>query len=139
MIVGGDTKSMLPFSERLDWNRAALFLPLARLTELHFLLRTFSDEDLFARKRQGNLFWRNYLATPDLSLLTALHVVRERLGIPPPVIEDIPAKIRQRKKVRYVKLASISDKCAMRNNYGSRILLLFSRNSFTIVKSTILL
>ena len=88
VIVGGDAKSMMPFSERLDWNRAALFLPLARLPELHFLLRTFSDEDLFARRRQGNLFWRNYLATPDLSLLAALHVVRERLGIPPPVIGE---------------------------------------------------
>ena len=59
---------------------------MARLPELHFILRTLSDEDVFARKRQGNMFWRDYLATPEISLLTAMHVVRERLGIPPPVI-----------------------------------------------------
>ena len=28
------------------------------------------------------------MATPDLALVTAMHVVRERLGIPPPVIEE---------------------------------------------------
>ena len=38
---------------------------------------------------KGNMFWRNYLATPELSLLTAVHVIRERLGIPPPSIEEV--------------------------------------------------
>ena len=55
VIVGG-TKSM-PFSETLDWDRAALFFPMARLPELHFLLRTISDEDIFAYKRQGSMYW----------------------------------------------------------------------------------
>ena len=92
-VVVGDLNpdSPLPFSEVVDWNKAALLLPVARLPELHFLMRSFTDADLFTFRRQGNLIWRTYLATPAHTLITTLHVIRERLQIPPPVTEETPS------------------------------------------------
>ena len=89
-VVVGDLNpdSALPFSEVVDWTKAALILPVARLPELHFLMRSFTDTDLFTFRRQGNLIWRTYLATPAQTLL---HVIRERLQIPPPVTEETPS------------------------------------------------
>lgn len=47
--------------------------------------------DLFAFRRQGNLIWRNYLATPSAIANTAMHVLRERLHLPPPITKDSPS------------------------------------------------
>ena len=92
VIVGDiDPASSLPFSEVLDWHKAAVIIPAARLPELHFLMRSFTDADLFTFRRQGNLIWRTYLATPAHSLITTLHVIRERLLIPPPITNDAPS------------------------------------------------
>ncbi len=65
--------------------------PLPAAPELHFLLRSFTDADLFSFRRQGNSVWRNYLATRSAALTTLMHVVRERLGIPPPTPKDAPS------------------------------------------------
>merc|ERR1719431_1250830 len=54
----------LPLSEVVDWRQVALLLPLQRVTELHFLLRTIPHSDLFALKRQGRLVLQTYLASP---------------------------------------------------------------------------
>lgn len=50
----------LPFNEFLDWNRAAIFLPKARVSELHYFLRTFADRDILLMRHQGN-FCYNFL------------------------------------------------------------------------------
>lgn len=92
VIVGDiDPASSLPFSEVVDWHKTAIIIPAARLPELHFLMRSFTDADLFTFRRQGNLIWRTYLATPAHTLITTLHVIRERLLIPPPVTADAPS------------------------------------------------
>ena len=92
-VVVGDVNpvSSLPFSEVVDWRKAAVIIPAARLPELHFLMRSFTDADLFTLRRQGNLIWRTYLATPAHALITTLHVIRERLLIPPPETMDAPS------------------------------------------------
>ena len=43
----------LPFGEFLDWNRAVLFLPKSRVSELHYYLRTFTDADIMLMRHQG--------------------------------------------------------------------------------------
>lgn len=90
VIVGGDAAE-LPFSEFVDWSRAALLLPLARVTELHFILRTYLDVDIVELRRRGRLLWENYLATTSRVINTVLSLIRTRLGIPAPPAHEEPS------------------------------------------------
>ncbi|VVC95408.1 unnamed protein product [Leptidea sinapis] len=81
VILGGD-RIRLPFDEVLDWRRATIALPKARISELHFLLRALSDADLLAFRRQGRVLWERYLSSLQASTDTLLAVVRTRLNIP---------------------------------------------------------
>jgi hypothetical protein len=44
----------LPFSEYLDYSKVVVSTSVARITELHFLLRSIPDSDLHYMQRQGN-------------------------------------------------------------------------------------
>lgn len=81
VILGGD-RIQLPYSEVLDWRRAALTLPKARVTEMHFLLRALSDSDLLTFRRQGRVLWERYLSSVQASVDTILATIRTRLQIP---------------------------------------------------------
>lgn len=82
VILGGD-RIHLPFDEVLDWRRAALLLPKARVPELHFLLRSISDADLLTFRRNGRVLWERYLSSVQASVDSLLAVIRTRLMIPP--------------------------------------------------------
>ena len=82
MIIGGDYIRR-PFDEVLDWRLATIRLPIARITELHYLLRSFSDSDLIDLRRNGQLFLRRHLFSIEAILSTILSLVRQsRLQIP---------------------------------------------------------
>ena len=89
-----ETKILLPFSEVIQWERAAIFVPLARVTELHFLLRSFPDSDLFSLKKQGRMLWQNYLGSGPALMSAILNTLRWRIGIPAaPVKEEKPPSV----------------------------------------------
>ncbi|KAK3914714.1 Exostosin-3 [Frankliniella fusca] len=90
VILGGD-RLHLPYSEVIVWRRVALILPLSRASELHFLLRSVSDSDLLAMRRQGRHIWQTYGASLQSILDTSLAVIRDRIGIPPPPVDDAPS------------------------------------------------
>ena len=81
----------LPFSEVIDWTEAAIILPRQRVTELHFLLRTFIHSDIFAMKRQGRMIFETYLSGRQVILNTILDVIRHRLSIPGLHFTDTPS------------------------------------------------
>lgn len=81
VILGGD-RIQLPYSEVLDWRRATLTLPKARVTELHFILRALSDADLLTFRRQGRVLWERYLSSVQASIDSLLATIRTRLHIP---------------------------------------------------------
>ncbi|KAG7294998.1 hypothetical protein JYU34_022594 [Plutella xylostella] len=81
VILGGD-RVQLPYNEVIDWRRAAILLPKARVTELHFFLRAISDADLLAFRRHGRVLWERYLSSVQASIDTLLAVIRTRLNIP---------------------------------------------------------
>lgn len=81
VLLGGD-RIRLPYDEVLDWRRAVLSLPKARVTELHFLLRALTDSDLLAFRRQGRVLWERYLSSVQVSVDTLLATIRTRLLIP---------------------------------------------------------
>lgn len=56
VILGGD-QIKLAYDEVIQWKRVVVFLPRARITELHFLLRAIPDEDVLLFRRQGRLVW----------------------------------------------------------------------------------
>ena len=82
VIIGGDYLR-LPFDEVIDWRLAAIRLPIARITELHFLLRSYSDSDLIDLRRNGQLFLDRHLSSINAIINTVLALVRQsRLQIP---------------------------------------------------------
>lgn len=90
VILGGD-QIRLAYDEVIQWRRAAIFLPKARITELHFLLRTIPDEDILLMRRQGRLIWEKYLASVQSTLDTIVAVLRDRLNIPPFPVDTVSA------------------------------------------------
>lgn len=90
-VVLGD-HSRLPYHELVSWNEAALLVPKPRITELHFLLRSISDNDLLAMRRQGRFLWETYFSTAEGVLGTILASVRTRIQIPAAPIREEPAQ-----------------------------------------------
>lgn len=88
VVLGGD-QIFLSYNEVISWKRAAIFLPKARVTEMHFLLRAIPDNDLLSMKRQGRLIWERYMGTVQSAVDTIIAVIRNRIGIPPlPAIQS---------------------------------------------------
>ena len=75
----------------IDWKSASVILPTQRVTELHFLLRTFSHADIFSMKRQGRLLLETYFSSPSTILASLLDVMRYRLTIPGIAFPDTPS------------------------------------------------
>ncbi|XP_034934185.1 exostosin-3 [Chelonus insularis] len=82
VVLGGD-QVLLSYDQVIDWKKAVIFLPKARVTEMHFLLRAIPDNDLLFMRRQGRLIWERYMGTAQGVVDTIITLVRERLGIPP--------------------------------------------------------
>ncbi|NXD43910.1 EXTL3 protein, partial [Copsychus sechellarum] len=81
----------LPYNDVIRWNEAALIIPKPRITEVHFLLRSISDNDLLAMRRQGRFLWETYFSTSDSVFSTVLAVIRTRIQIPAAPIREEPA------------------------------------------------
>ncbi|XP_050409232.1 exostosin-like 3 [Patella vulgata] len=89
IILG--THVTLPYSEILDWDKAVVFLPTARVTEIFFFLRTFTDNDISFFRHRGRFIWETYFATTENIIDSALAVLRTRLQIPPRPVKAEPA------------------------------------------------
>ncbi|XP_063224162.1 exostosin-3 [Bacillus rossius redtenbacheri] len=90
VLLGGDMVE-LPYGEVVDWRRAALFLPKARITELHFFLRTIPDADILSLRRQGRLVWERYCSSVQSAVDTVVALLRHRVGVPPLPAEEEPS------------------------------------------------
>ncbi|KAL1494285.1 hypothetical protein ABEB36_009908 [Hypothenemus hampei] len=90
VILGGD-QIKLAYDEVIQWKRVAIFFPKARVTELHFLLRTIPDEDILLFRRQGRLIWERYLASVQSTLDSIVAILRLRLNIPAMPAETVAA------------------------------------------------
>ncbi|XP_022918959.1 exostosin-3 [Onthophagus taurus] len=90
VILGGD-QIKLAYDEVIQWKRICIFLPRARVTELHFLLRSIPESDIVAMRRQGRIVWERYLASVQSTVDTMIAILRERLNIPPLPVDTVPA------------------------------------------------
>ncbi|XP_064652243.1 exostosin-like 3 [Lineus longissimus] len=81
----------LPYEEIIRWDKATITFPKARVTELHFLMRTYTENDIFAMRQQGRMIWQTYMGTTKSIVDTILAIVRTRLQIPPLPLQNEPA------------------------------------------------
>ncbi|XP_077187915.1 exostosin-like 3 [Paroedura picta] len=87
----------LPYHDVIRWNEAALIIPKPRITEVHFLLRSISDNDLLAMRRQGRFLWETYFSTSESVFSTVLAIIRTRIQIPAvPIREEMAVEIPHR-------------------------------------------
>lgn len=89
-VVLGDFME-LPFDEILEWKNAVIIMPKARLTEVHFILRTYNDNDIALMRRKGRFIYETYFGTTYSIFNTALAIVRTRLNIPAIPVNDVPS------------------------------------------------
>lgn len=59
-VIVGD-HSHLPFADLVDWRRVTYRIPLSRLPEMHFILRSIGAEDLLEMRRRGRALVENFL------------------------------------------------------------------------------
>jgi len=81
----------LPFQEAVHWSRAMIALPKARVTELHFILRSYTDSDILEMRRYGRLLFETFFGSTKAIVDTTLSLVRHRLRIPASPIQDEPS------------------------------------------------
>lgn len=82
----------LPYHHLIRWSEAAIIVPKPRVTELHFLLRSLSDNDMLATRRQGRFLWETYFSTSENVLNTILASIRTSIQIPAVPIKEEPAQ-----------------------------------------------
>ncbi|KAH9497700.1 Exostoses (Multiple)-like 3 [Dermatophagoides farinae] len=83
IIISNDIVS-LPFEDVIDWRKATIRLPIARITELYVLLKTYTDADIIELRRYGIHFYRTYFSNLDQFIATFFaYFGTFRLQIPP--------------------------------------------------------
>ncbi|KAK2724514.1 hypothetical protein QYM36_001122 [Artemia franciscana] len=81
----------IPFQNEIDWSRAAIIMPKARATEVHYLLRTISDADVLSLRRFGRIIWDKYFKTAETVVATMLSALRDTLRLFPSPLEETPS------------------------------------------------
>ena len=81
----------LPFQEVIHWSRAVITVSKARVTELHFILRSYTDSDILEMRQYGRLVFETFFGSTKAIVDTMLMLVRHRLRIPAFPIQDEPS------------------------------------------------
>ncbi|PIC42635.1 hypothetical protein B9Z55_009650 [Caenorhabditis nigoni] len=72
----------LPFQGLIDWRRATYRLPIARLPEAHFIVRSFESSDILEMRRMGRVYYDSYFADRETIARSLLAALRHKLLIP---------------------------------------------------------
>nr|CAB3244016.1 exostosin-like 3 [Phallusia mammillata] len=87
------THAVLPFDEFVAWEKAAIIIPQARITELSFLLSNTPHAEILSMRRQARFIYDTYFSSPYAVVDSILAVVRSRLQIPPLPVLDEPSDV----------------------------------------------
>lgn len=95
-VILKSKSNQLPFHSFIDWKQASITIPLARLPELHFILRSINLQDIMEMKRKGTLYYYHYFSTYNALSITILSFIRQKLLIPgkeerPKLLEEYKA------------------------------------------------
>lgn len=89
LVIGGRFEP--PFSEVIDWDKVIITLPGGRITEMHYLLKSFTDSDLLNLRKNGRQIFEKYLSTLERITETILATLRTRIGIAPQPYQEFPS------------------------------------------------
>ncbi|XP_055338110.1 exostosin-1-like [Paramacrobiotus metropolitanus] len=70
----------LPFTEVIDWNKAAVMADERLLTQIPSLLRSIHFDRILIYRQQTQLLWRQYFSSIERIVVTTLEIVRNRLA-----------------------------------------------------------
>ncbi|XP_071791199.1 exostosin-2-like [Asterias amurensis] len=70
---------VMPFSEVLDWQRAAVIVPEEQLSELPEILSAISPSHIKDLQRQGRFYWQQYFKSIKDITLTTLQIINDRM------------------------------------------------------------
>ena len=82
-VVAGHME--MPYDIVLDWSQVSIQLPIGRLHELHYIVRSLSHDKILEMRRLGRFYWETYFSAPLQILKSVLAIMRYRLLHPPPV------------------------------------------------------
>lgn len=70
---------VLPFSEVLDWKRAAVVIREENLKDVVEVLKSYSMERIYQMRRQARFFWENYFHSIKAITETTLQIINDRV------------------------------------------------------------
>ena len=65
---------MLPFSEVIDWKRAALIVDERQLLQIPYLVRRIPSSKVLSLRLHTQLIWDTYFSSVDKVIMTTLQV-----------------------------------------------------------------
>ena len=78
----------LPFDEVIDWSRAAISIPLGRLSDIYTILHSVSSDNIQNLRLHARNLWFNYFRSQLTVIQAAINIVRSRTFHPPPFAPD---------------------------------------------------
>ncbi|EDO39195.1 predicted protein, partial [Nematostella vectensis] len=70
---------ILPFSEVLDWKRAAVVVSENEIDRIPLILKDYSQNQIKDMRLQGKFMWENYFSSMGKIALTTLRVINDRV------------------------------------------------------------
>ena len=85
VLIGMGT---LPFDEVIDWRLAAISIPASGFSDIHYILRSVSGDDIQNFRLNGRNLWHTYFSSPLAIIKTTVAMVRSRTLHPPPLAPE---------------------------------------------------
>jgi alpha-1,4-N-acetylglucosaminyltransferase EXTL3 len=79
----------MAYDSVLDWTQVSIQLPLERLHELHYIIRSISHDKILELRRLGKFIWDTYFSSPIQILKSVIAIIRYRMSHLPPVAKDV--------------------------------------------------
>ena len=102
VLIGEET--LFPFANLIDFRKAVMIIPFARITEAHFILRTIRKIDILLMRRKGRFIFETYFSSLTSQLRTILSAVQSYIKLPPTPLPDYQAKpLFQKMDINHVR------------------------------------
>lgn len=70
---------VLPFSEVIDWSKAAIVVDERQLLQVVHMLRNLPEDQLLQMRLQTQFLWDAYFSSVETIVLTTLEIIRQRI------------------------------------------------------------
>lgn len=89
-VIIGECKHF-PYSDFIDYKKFTIIIPVARLTEIHYILRTMKKTDIYLIRKHGRFIYETYFASIQMNAFTIFSILQSRIGLPPLPFNDVKA------------------------------------------------